>query len=276
MVIRLIRLYPLYLCGLAIALFSLTLSLLSHGGLTPFHLAFWKSLPFVVLMLPSPGFGVMGNAFPLNTPAWSLFYELCINLVFALTYRFWTCRNICFLLILTGIAIVLHPAALTGGWSQQNFLDGILRVCFFFPFGVLLFRIEAWIPRLPFLRAWHCLALFLALLYCNFGELTGLLILIAYPALVALAIKVEPAGLLASLAARVGAWSYAIYAVHFPLLGLVGAIETKLAIRFDPALESLAAIAALMVLAELLDRFYDIPLRKRLTALLARSAPAAA
>jgi peptidoglycan/LPS O-acetylase OafA/YrhL len=271
MAIRIIRLYPLYLVGLLIALFGLTISLFTHGGVTPFHLAFWKAAPFAVLMLPSPSFGVMGNIYPLNGPAWSLMYELCINFIFAMTYRHWTLRNMGIVIVLTGITILIRPIALYGGWGHINFADGIFRVLFFFPLGVLLFRIEPAIPVMKGLRAWHCLVLFVAILYCNFGESFSLLILFAYPVLVALAITVEPSGLFARLCDKAGAWSYAIYAVHFPLIGLGQSIENKLAIRFNPMFASTAVIVGLMIFAELLDRFYDIPIRRRLTALLSRS-----
>ncbi|MEO6716445.1 MAG: acyltransferase [Novosphingobium sp.] len=265
MAIRLIRMYPLYLVGLIIALFGLTLSLWSHGGLTPFHLAFWKAAPFAALMLPSPSFGVMGNVYPLNPPAWSLFYELCINLVFALTYRHWTVRNIAIVAVLAGSAFIIQPEMLTGGWSHLNFLDGIFRVCYFYPLGVLLLRIYPKIPVFPALRAWHCLAFFVAVVWCDFGPLTFLSVLVVYPVLVALAVKTEPSGLIAQACKKAGLWSYAIYAVHFPLIALAQTVESKLQMHLDPLLASVSVIAGLIVFAELLDRYYDGPVRRLLS-----------
>ena len=88
---RLIRLYPMYLLGLAI---GLALS----GARRPARLAAGaagrssaSSPLFGLAFLPAPPhveLGLAGHLYPLNAPAWSLFFELVANLVYALVARF--------------------------------------------------------------------------------------------------------------------------------------------------------------------------------------------
>ena len=260
--VRLIRLYPLYLAGLLIAIAGLVISLVTNNGLTPFHAAFWQAVPFAALMLPSPGFGVMGNIYPLNPPAWSLFYELLVNLVFAATFRFWTTRTILVVAALCGLWMLGNPAVLSGGWSHLNAFDGIFRVGFFFPLGVLLFRLEGRLPRPGWLRPWHCLVVFALFVWADPGPFSALLILLGYPLLVALAAGVEPSGLWARACDKLGQWSYAVYAVHFPIISLAAAAEAKLGLHFAPLAVGGALLVGLLVLSELLDRYYDAPVRR--------------
>ena len=81
---RVIRLYPLYL-------FSLVMLLVFLAGMAVFEQPTpWSSaalagkLPFALLMLPSPYLDPHGYLYPFNVAAWSIFFELGINLVFAL------------------------------------------------------------------------------------------------------------------------------------------------------------------------------------------------
>lgn len=264
MVLRLIRLYPLYLAGLLIAALGLLASLYTNRGLTEFHTAFWKAIPFASLMLPSPSFGIMGNAFPLNPPAWSLFYELLINLLFCLTYRFWNRLAILTVAALCGAWIFLDPTILSGGWNHETFLDGILRVAFFFPLGVLLYHYEDRLPCPGWLRPWHCLALFAALIWIDPGPLHATLILLGYPLLVACSAKVEPTGIWLATCKKLGQWSYAMYAVHFPIIGLASAAQAKLG-SLHWTILGLGLLIGLPLVCEGLDRLYDAPLRRYLT-----------
>lgn len=265
MVMRFVRLYPLYLAGLLVAIFALALSLFTNAGLTDFHAAFWKAVPFAALMLPSPGFGVMGNAFPLNPPAWSLFFELLINLLFCATYRYWTVRNILVVAGACALAILADPPVLNGGWSHANFADGVLRVGCFFPLGVLLFKLEPRLPRPAWLRAWHCLALFSLLVWLDPGPLTAPLLIVGYPLLVAAAAGVEPPPNWAGLYARLGQLSYPIYAVHFPVLSLIAAAQKSLGLGSGGVAMGLTLLFGLMLMSALLDRLYDRPVRRFLS-----------
>src|SRR5665213_808430 len=82
MTIRLIRLYPLYFLALLISL-PLFLWGFARGGIAPtYPMSNWL---FAVLFLPS--LASPNALFPLNYPAWSLFFELLANAAFGLIGR---------------------------------------------------------------------------------------------------------------------------------------------------------------------------------------------
>ena len=106
--LRLIRLYPLYLLGSLIGLVPVVAALL---GLAPSSLA--SPLPLVLLaaalLLPLVS---DPNLFPLNTPAWSLFFEMLANLAYAAMLRHLHCALLAALLLASalGLALALQAA----------------------------------------------------------------------------------------------------------------------------------------------------------------------
>ena len=91
-----------------------------------------------------PDFYSSTALFPLNGPAWSLFFELVINVAFAvLLYRLASSILVLIcviagLLCLYGITRLGH-ADVGMYWSNAGL--GFFRVSFSFPFGVLLARL---------------------------------------------------------------------------------------------------------------------------------------
>lgn len=131
MLIRVIRLYPFYLFGTLISIISLVLSFFSHGTISEFHLAFWKAAPFSAFMLPSPSFGIIGNLYPLNIPAWSLHFEIIINIIWAFTNKFWSEPMLCFLTATFGLLLLLFPEF----YARRQFL----RQLWSRPYSCMLF-----------------------------------------------------------------------------------------------------------------------------------------
>jgi Acyltransferase family len=140
--IRIIRLYPLYILGTALVMAHFAL-------LAGFNYRAWLhvigSAVFAVLFLPTPpGISPDWHPFPLNFPAWSLFFELVINYVFALLLPRLTNRLLAGV-ILIGlpmlIATGLYFGDLTPGWSFSNFWGGGGRVVYSFFAGVAAYRV---------------------------------------------------------------------------------------------------------------------------------------
>jgi peptidoglycan/LPS O-acetylase OafA/YrhL len=158
MLVRLIRLYPLYFLALVLALLPSAWAALHSrlDGVSTSYLAI--DAAFAILMLPSP-FG--GALFPLNTPAWSLFFELLANIVLALNGRNLTMKRLS--VIVAGSALLLYCAvvmqwfgfgmagqgAMSDGFYWSSFGAGLLRVLFSFFAGALMYRVwQKWPNRL--------------------------------------------------------------------------------------------------------------------------------
>lgn len=265
---RLVRLYPLY--GLALAFgFAVHLAItLSEGGFWPSRAL--ASLGANALFAPAaPAFSPTAHPYPFNPPAWSLFFELGINGVFALAAPF--LRSWRLLIAFVGLGAVSLAWAsvahgdLNGGARFSGFAVGAARVLFSFFTGVALHRLWA-AGRLRLrLSPWIVVAGFLALVLAPASEpwvaLRDLVIvLVLLPLLVAASTDGRPSALLGYL----GRISFALYVIHTPVLYLLnqaGEAVAGLRVReMGPAGPALL-LAASLPAAAVLDRL-DGPLRR--------------
>jgi peptidoglycan/LPS O-acetylase OafA/YrhL len=259
--IRLARLYPLYILGTLISVLGLIISFMRHHGLTDFHAAFWKAVPFAVIMLPSPSFGVMGNVYPLNFPAWSLFFEIIINVVYAATIRFWSFWSIGICCGISALIMICYPVVQQGGWNHDNFLYGFVRVLYSFPMGVLIYRLSHKIPTPQFLHSWQCIVVFIIANYIPTPVGSLGLILLIYPLLVGVASTVEPPKNVNRVFSTLGEGSYPIYALHAPLLGAIMASFSAFSLTFNPGFCGTAFLLILFTLSFLVLIKFDRPVR---------------
>lgn len=275
-VMRVVRIYPLYLLGSAIALMAMyrtgmpdwgtLLSILGLGG----------------LLLPR----LSGNLlFPLDHPAWSLFFELLANLFYAALVRRLSVRRLWLLLAVSalGLGLVLGgraPHNLDLGWTRATLIGGVFRVGYSFFAGVLLYRLQRrygsrianrlgrsnWARNgLPWLLVAAVSAVLMASPapawrpWFDFAAATA-----GFPALIYLALCLPPGGLGAGLARWLGLVSYPIYALHVPLSWLFGPFLEQ--VFKDDRWLGASFAAILLPLCWLLGLSFDAPLRRRLLA----------
>lgn len=276
-VLRYIRLWPLYVLA---AIFSLLIlrSQIVHGKSDVSLASLRAHVPFALLMLPSAPTADISPA--LNT-AWTLFFELLINILYAVGFRWLGVRQLLAIIALSAIGIVaasLSSTTLDSGWAWQTSWVGFVRVCYSFPVGILLYRYHAQLPPIA-TSAWLVLAGLAVLL--AFGtplaftvaELTNafyldLAVLILLPALVAVAVNSEPQPGWTGTFKLLGVTSYAIYVLHPPLLVCIDWFADKLRIKYGHWVPQSGLIILVLIFcgAYLADRFYDKPVRAWLTA----------
>lgn len=271
--VRVVRLYPLYILGAAIGAVLMAIHIAKGWNDASFVQLAASSL-FALFMLPCPPpASLWDNApYPLNGPSWSLFFELFINLIFALIATRLTPR-LC--LIIAGVgAVLLVPTAfffgqLDGGFAWSNFVAGFPRVTFSFFAGVFLYQTRSrW--RLPMLPAWAgylaLAAVFMVPAQGVWRSLYDLVaVLILFPALVALCGGSQVRGVLAGVSGAIGTLSYGVYVLHVPLWGWMQLLLSRLHIDLPGALDVLLMAAVALALAAFLHKVYDTPVRRWLS-----------
>jgi peptidoglycan/LPS O-acetylase OafA/YrhL len=231
---RLIRLYPMYVIGGLLGLAGVIALKANH--LTDFS---WAGIAQATVMhmlyIPNNSSAVeeiftlhiRGTLFPLNNPAWSLFFELlCANIAYAFVVRASRWGGV---VLATGSALLLVWATIRygahPGWGTENFLGGFPRVMFAFFAGVAIFDWRHVVARVPRLPAW--LVVLAVLILFGVPRTTYFLsywlvaVLMAVPILVAAGTQCviyTAAG--RALAEFAGRLSYPIYCIHYPLLML--------------------------------------------------------
>lgn len=220
---RLIRLYPLYACATLLAGIEY-LAFPSDGHPLAFAADFATSL----LFLPSFGGGahLSREFFALNGPAWSLFWELVVNMIYALLFR-WLDRGRLGLILAVSALLLAGLIAYQGdgdfGLTWRSCPGGFLRACFGFFAGVAIFRTRRRhaAPAVPgiALAAFAC-AVMLAGDFVRTAAFDLAFVLVGAPMLVWFGASATIDG----IPARVGRWlgflSYPVYVMQASLAGL--------------------------------------------------------
>ncbi len=268
---RLIRLYPLYLVGFLIGLVKVLVQF-KVGVNPPPTDGFVMGTLMEAFLLPTPM--TIGwrydTLFFLNPPAWSLFFELLVNILFALCHRWLSKGVLTALLIVCGAALV-YVAEQQGSLVVGNFWHSIIwcapRVLFPFLLGVWIHRHAPPLPALPNGLTWLLCGAVVALLwwhplgYRQAYELA--LVMVIFPLIVACGAAIRTSSWTTTFSDLAGRLSYAIYIVHLPLCMLILAICRKVAPTWpEQAWSGPVTIVGVSLLCLLLDRFYDAPVRE--------------
>lgn len=264
--IRFARFYPLYLFGTLAGILT-TLAALTLGQNSSHWSwdAFLKALPFALLMLPSHFY--FNALYPFNGPAWSLGFEMLVNLLYA-ALRPWLSRARLGLLILVSGASLIYLASqkgsLDGGGAWEDSALTAFRALYSFNLGLFIWQSRR--SRLPRLNSW-ALMLGLCLLLCGRPpaemrvayDLACALFLL--PLVVLLGTETDAAE--SRFFSFLGGISYAVYAIHGPVMVLL-TISCQRA-HIEPGLGSGFFVAAgIVLLASLLNQRYDPPFRRLL------------
>ena len=271
---RLIRLHPMVVFGSVLGLlaflfdpFGGNVQLYSVGQIILIFLASVFLIPYPAMMERS------FNLFGLNAPAWSLFWEYVANIVYAFILSKLSRRFLFLLLVIAAASLFFvgyRSGSLLGGWAGENFWDGGARISYSFIAGMLVYR-SNWIIRsrlgFPALAGLLVLA-FLMPFNPAWTWITEPLVVIFYfPLLVALGAGATLTPGLKKVCVFSGKISYPLYMTHYSVMWIFG----KYYSQYKPATSQLffivtAGIILLAGFAWLVMKFYDIPVRKYLSA----------
>lgn len=273
---RMVRLYPLYLLGVILGLIVILPATRGAGSNNWINLAI--DAVAGILFFPSPSqFTVAdGSVSRLNSPSWSLFYELLVNFLFALVVPYLSTRRLGIIIAggaMAMTAVVIHTNTLDLGWwlTTPHVLGGLGRSIFCFFSGVAVYRI--WQTgryaslRLP---GWLVfIALVVALTLPGSGSWHGVVALvcawIVFPALILAGAQATTGPKMLLVCANLGAASYAFYILQVPIIGLIKIFFDYFAGMPLSALGwmGVALVVAVVYTSALAaDALFDIPVRR--------------
>jgi peptidoglycan/LPS O-acetylase OafA/YrhL len=290
---RLIRLYPLYFAGIVIGAAALCLkTAIGQANYSVLELA--RAIQYNLLFLPYLDNAVVSNLspsrhtelFPTNVAAWSLFFEIFVNLVFArvagVRAKYFYCIAILsFIIYLDALAVYKAQP----GWSIYNYLGGFPRVFYGFFAGV---AVESLIRRQTnsahglALPAWSpgcgaAIMVGLIGLFASPAGLTYLFSLLLAPLIVYCAARVVVGGRFGALCAGLGWLSYPLYCLHCPIFSLIEGVGAWSGVALTPATLAMLAGAATFAAAAAVTYWIEEPTRHflsvRFAARLAKTSP---
>jgi peptidoglycan/LPS O-acetylase OafA/YrhL len=273
--IRLIRLYPVFLMSVLVcALVVVAAILFDPPGTAPSIAEIAPVIALTALYLPSHLSG-SNDLFPLNAIYWSLFFELLVNVVYAVV-RPWLSTAVLsivassFGLIVAFIAFENETLNVGFTWGFGPIAAGFARAAFGIFLGLLLFRVRGpFISRFGgMVGPWLAFFLVCALLASPSAERFDAVVDILAVALVfplSILFASQPSrtrfeGLLLIL----GSASYPIYVFHRPVAALITRVAGAPVNRYAP-LSGVLLVIFLILFSVWLERRVDIPVRRRLT-----------
>jgi peptidoglycan/LPS O-acetylase OafA/YrhL len=272
---RLIRLYPLYLLGTSLGIIVAVASLLGHNSQNWNPAAIAASSVLALFILPNFSDGHAQMLFPLNIPSWSLFFEICVNLLFVIAWPLLKPARLVLLCLLAGSAVVLADldrGNLDQGALVPSFAGGIARTVFSFFVGVCIARYAAGKPRKQSNAA--VLAILVLVGIAIGARPTGgwrtawdaACVLLLFPLIVLGGTIIDPGERVQKWATFLGITSYAIYVLHSPLSSILNSVTRHLTGAADKGIGApypgLAILSCLTVACWLIDRYLDMPMRR--------------
>lgn len=285
---RLIRLHPMLIMGAFIGMLCFLIggSQQWNGSTVPLYLTLLCFVLSVLMLpaIPSSASEVRGNGemFPLNGPAWSLFFEYIGNILYILFIRRLSTKILGAFVLLLG---VLHTVFSLGnfsgygsigvGWTLDgvNFCGGLIRMLFPFTLGMFLSRKFKPLK----IKSAFAICTFLLLLIFSMPYVPGMklisfnglyesfCILILFPLILMLGASGKEENKYSSkVNSFLGELSYPLYIVHYPIMYLFyqWLIKTEQYTLSETYLVAMAVVVLSVLLAFLLSRFYDKPLRR--------------
>lgn len=280
---RLVRLQPMVAIGTVIGAIFFYLQagssfpLIAHTSVAKMLLVMLIGMTMIPVG-PSMDIRGWGETYPLDGPAWSLFFEYVANILYALGIRRFN-KMVLGILTLLSAALLVHLLVwgprgdVIGGWSLTGaqLHIGFARLLYPFLAGILLMRLGLHLRiRGSF---FVCSALLLTVLcwprigtpqtlWAN-GIYEAVTIIVIFPLIVLIGAGQEPApGFTSKLCKFLGDISYPLYITHYPLIYTYWTwVRGKHIPAAQGALVGVCLFIAAVSIAYACLKLYDEPLR---------------
>lgn len=266
---RIIRLYPMIVLGVLLGGIAVYVSsIVFHDMSVSDCLLFTLS----ALVLIPAGFFKHLQAYPVNNPIWSLFFELFANVAYVVERKWfkfgWRLMSV---LIALSLALLTLSAIQRNGFdslgfnSPKSFLMGFPRVMFPFFTGVALHRFGIYerFPKLNPLWSFLALAVVLGLpIHAFTAAYDVIAVAIAVPLIVCVAARGEESGNAVVISRFLGELSYPIYLIHQPIVRVAAIAYQVSGMPVAGKTWCLLAVAlACIGLSFAVSRYLDQPVR---------------
>lgn len=203
--IRISRLWPLIALGVFISFVWKIAS-----GFEPYLVTAQTGL--ALLFLPN-----WDGAFNLNSPMWSIHFEIFANIV-----HFFILRKLTTVALVSVVGFCLALLLMTAGiydadlGQGDEYLSGFPRVILSYTLGVVLWRLNGATPRgSAFLSFTLLPASIMIASYVGWADY--IVILLVNPVILLCGLQLQQAGVTVAVARFMGAWSFPLYALHWPI-----------------------------------------------------------
>lgn len=285
---RLVRLQPMIIFGMTLGAvlfyFGGAVDLFPLVNETPI----WKLIMIMLLgyfLIPVPiSMDIRGwqEMYPLNGPAWSLFFEYIANVLYALILKKSSNTVVAILTFIAGVFLI-HLAFTTpngdiiGGWSLniEQLHIGFARLLFPFLAGILISRTLK-LASIKYSFIWCSLLLVVVLIFPRLGGHQHLwmnrlydvaTVIFIFP----LIIYMGASGTISKPATSrvckfLGDISYPLYITHFPIVYIFYAwvVNNEIALT-EAYFYATVVLLTSLLMAYIALKLYDIPVRKWLT-----------
>jgi len=272
-IIRAIRLGPMLWLGVILAQILLLSRSLSHGD----HIAYFGAVISTVMSLLSlPNVFVEPKLyFALLGVRWSLFFEMAINILYAINVHWLSNTIIIIIMCCAGITLVMIDPA--WGSHGSGLPVSAARACFSFPLGILISRLYS-SGKLIHIRAPAWLIVALVIFVCfvpvytpieaYFSAVSTFLLM---PVILIAACYVHLGNVTGRAASMLGDISYPLYLLHRPVQFALLPVLRKLGMNGNSS--SLVIMPLVLVLSLVVARRIDEPVRKWLSVKVKREKP---
>ena len=260
---RIARLGPMYVIGLALGIGAALLLIFSssESPIEPKNLATASVLNFFLLPYfndhawPFGSHAIHGTVFPLNDPAWSLFFEIFVNIIFFIYLARFRKINLPVLIGISGItfvALTLGLHQLNPGARGSDFVLGFPRVIFEFFLGVFIYQCYSYYKLPPSFITYGIFFLVAICFFSSKGAVALANALILAPLLIAIFAKLPVSGAGVGACKFLGDISYPLYVTHFPIYRLLS--ELDFMENLTPAMQTILFATIAVVIAVILVR----------------------
>lgn len=165
-----------------------------------------------------------------NGAAWSIFFELIINIVYFIFFRKLLNKYLFIVLLLSWCALfwsAFSNHSLDVGWSSQNFFYGFSRVFYSFTLGLVVFNSRVFDRfKIPVFRLALMVILFVLMQQPDWGWLYDLVVItLVFPVILIISVNSSVVGNARTIAQFIGDISYSVYLLQTPSIVLFSGLS---------------------------------------------------